>query len=94
MIFYFGQVETGGSTSCYSVDKAITPGETVNRVLSSYRTIKIGFFNKVLRVVDDWEGQQCGIQLNIKDYVQNILSNLVHSMMIRTDLPYIARFIL
>ena len=27
---------------------------------------KLVFFNKVLHGVDDWEGQRCGIQLNIK----------------------------
>ena len=40
--------------------------QKIHQVPFKHGTLQIGFFNKVLHGVDEWEGQRCGIQLNIK----------------------------
>ena len=65
-VFHLGKVIQGGSTSFYSGDKADDPGNKVYEVPFRHGSFQIGFFNQVLHGVDNWEGQRCGIQLNIK----------------------------
>ena len=65
-VFHLGEVSKGGSTSYYSGSKADSPGERIHQVPFKHGSLQIGFFNKILHGVDDWEGQRCGIQLNIK----------------------------
>ena len=65
-VFHLGKVKQGGSTSYYSGDKPDLPGNKIHQVSFRHGTLQIGFFNKVLHGVDDWEGQRCGIQMNIK----------------------------
>ena len=65
-VYHLGKVLHGGSTSFYSGDKPDKPGKKNYQVPFRHGTLQIGFFNHVLHGVDDWEGQRCGIQLNIK----------------------------
>ena len=65
-VFHLGKVIQGGATSFYSGDKPGAPGKKVYEVPFQHGNLQIGFFNQVLHGVDDWEGQRCGIQLNIK----------------------------
>ena len=65
-VFHLGQVSKGGSTSYYDGTKADNPGKRIYQVPFIHGTLQIGFFNKILHGVDDWIGQRCGIQLNIK----------------------------
>ena len=65
-VFHLGKVLYGGSTSFYSEDKPEEPGKKNYHVPFRHGTLQIGFFNHVLHGVDDWEGQRCGIQLNVK----------------------------
>ena len=37
-----------------------------NSVPFEHGTLRIGIFSQVLYGIDDWEGQRCGIQVNIK----------------------------
>ena len=46
--------------SLYSTEN---PGNEIYRVQFQHGTPQIGFFNKVVHVMKDWECQQCGIQL-------------------------------
>jgi len=65
-VFHLGEVSKGGSTSYYEGSKPEKPGKRIHQVPFLHGTLQIGFFNKVLHGVDDWVGQRCGIQLNIK----------------------------
>ena len=65
-VFHLGKVKSGGFTSYYSGDSAESPGSRIHQVPFKHGTLQIGFFNKVLHGVDEWDGQRCGIQLNIK----------------------------
>ena len=65
-VFHLGRVQKGGSTSYYDGCKADDPGQRIHQVPFHHGTLQIGFFNSVLHGVDDWVGQRCGIQLNIK----------------------------
>ena len=65
-VFHLGYVKSGGSTSYYSGTSPSSPGERVYQVQFKHGTLQIGFFNKILHGIDKWEGQRCGIQLNIK----------------------------
>ena len=73
-IFHLGKVNSGGSTSYYSGDRPDLPGERIHQVPFRHGTLQIGFFNKVLHGVDEWDGQHCGIQLNIK---KDVLAHFV-----------------
>ena len=73
-IFHLGKVNKGGSTSYYSGNSAKEPGERIHQVPFKHGTLQIGFFNKVLHGVDEWDGQRCGIQLNIK---KDVLAHFV-----------------
>ena len=73
-IFHLGKVKKGGSTSYYSGDSAKEPGNRIHQVPFKHGTLQIGFFNKVLHGVDEWDGQRCGIQLNIK---KDVLAHFV-----------------
>lgn len=65
-VFHLGKVSKGGSTSYYEGDKPDKPGRRIHQVPFLHGTLQIGFFNKIMHGVDDWVGQRCGIQLNIK----------------------------
>ena len=66
----------GGSTSFYSGEKPDKPGDNIYQVHFKHGTLQIGFFIKVLHGVDDWEGQRCGIQLNIKnDFLEHFVKH-------------------
>ena len=65
-VFHLGEVTEGGQTSYYSGTSPSDPGEKIYQVPFKHGTLQIGFFNKVLHGVDSWEGQRCGIQVNIK----------------------------
>ena len=73
-VFHLGKVASGGSTSYYSGDSPSSPGDRIHQVPFKHGTLQIGFFNKVLHGVDEWEGQRCGIQLNIK---KDVLAHFV-----------------
>ena len=66
-VLHLGKVLHGGATSFYSGDKSDEPGDKIYQVPFVHGTLQISFFNHVLYGVDDWEGQRCGIQLNIKE---------------------------
>ena len=68
-VFYLGLVTKGGETSYYGGDNADNPGPPVYQVPSRHGNLQIGFFNQILHGVQEWEGQRCGIQINIKKYV-------------------------
>ena len=65
-VFHLGKVNSGGSTSYYSDSSPSSPSDRVHQVQFRHGTLQIGFSNKVLHGIDKWEGQRCGIQLNIK----------------------------
>ena len=65
-VFHLGKVLEGGATSYYSGDHAMEPKDKIHSVPFHHGTLQIGFFNKILHGVDDWKGQRCGIQINIK----------------------------
>ena len=65
-VFHLGKVEKGGSTSYYEGSRPDIPMKKIHKVRFRHGTLQIGFFNKILHGVDDWIGQRCGIQLNIK----------------------------
>ena len=65
-IFHLGETTKGGATSFYAGSKAEEPGDCIHQVPFKHGNLQIGFFNKILHGVDDWEGQRCGIQLNVK----------------------------
>ena len=65
-VFHLGKVLHGGSTSFYAGDKPENPCNKIYQAPFRHGTLQISFFNHVLHEVDDWEGQICGIQLNIK----------------------------
>ena len=73
-VFHLDKVVSGGSTSFYDSNSPINSGTKIHQVKFKYGTLQIGFFNKVLHGVDEWEGQRCGIQLNIK---KDFLSHFV-----------------
>ena len=66
-VFHLGSVQKGGETSYYGGDKADNPGPPVHQVSFKHGNLQLGFSNKVLHGVQEWEGQRCGIQLNIKE---------------------------
>jgi len=65
-VFHLGKVKSGGSTSYYSGSSPDKPGCRIHQVPFKHGTLQIGFFNQVLHGVDEWDGQRCGIQVNIK----------------------------
>ena len=65
-VFHLGKVNSGGSTPYYSGTTPNSPGNKLYQVPFQHGTLQIGFFNKVLHGVDEWDGQRCGIQVNIK----------------------------
>ena len=65
-VFHLGKVNSGGLTSYYSGTTPNSPGKKLYQVPFQHGTLQIGFFNKVLHGVDEWDGQRCGIQVNIK----------------------------
>ena len=65
-IFHLGKVNSGGSTCYYSGDSSDNPGDLIHKVPFKHGTLQIGFFNRVLHGVEEWDGQRCGIQINIK----------------------------
>jgi len=65
-VFHLGNPQKGGATSYYSGNNASEPGPKVHSVPFKHGTLQIGFFNRILHGVDDWEGQRCGIQVNLK----------------------------
>ena len=65
-IFYLGKVKNGWSTSYYSGDSPDAPGKRIHQVKFKHGTLQVGFFNKIPHGVDEWDGQRCDIQLNIK----------------------------
>ena len=65
-VFHLGSVHKGGETSYYGCDKPDKPGLPVHQVSFRHGNLQIGFSNRVLRGVQEWEGKRCGIQLNIK----------------------------
>jgi len=74
-IFHLGKVTMGGGTQYFDGDKPEDPGEKVYSVPFRHGTLQIGFFNKVLHGIEDWEGQRCGIQMNIKkDVLQHFVT--------------------
>ena len=56
-VFHLGKVSNGGSTSYYEGKKPDAPGRLIHQVPFMHGTLQIGFFNKVLHGVDDWDGQ-------------------------------------
>ena len=73
-VFHLGKLTSGGSTSYYSGSSPMDPGRKIYHVPFNHGTLQIGFFNKILHGVDEWEGQRCGIQLNIK---KDVLTHFV-----------------
>ena len=65
-VFHMGKVEKGGSTSYYEGSSPDIPPQKNHQVPFRHGTLQIGFLNKILHRVDDWIGQICGVQLNIK----------------------------
>ncbi len=69
-----GEVTKGGHTPYYLGTSPSEPGTKIHQVPFKHGTLQIGFFNKVLHGVDNWEGQRCGIQLNIeKDLLEHFI---------------------
>ena len=73
-VFHLGKVLSGGSTSYYSGTSPVEPGSRIYHVSFHHGTLQIGFFNKISHGVDEWDGQSCGIQLNIK---KDVLAHFV-----------------
>ena len=73
-VFHLGSVKRGGEI-CYNDGQSQKiPGKQIHKVSFRHGTLQIGFSNKVLHGVKDWEGQRCGIQLNIKkDVLQHFI---------------------
>ena len=65
-VFHLGNVHSGGATSYYSGTNANNPGKKVYEVPFCHGRLQIGFFCRVLHGVNDWDGQRCGLQFNIK----------------------------
>ena len=65
-VFHLWEVKESGSTLYFNSNSNQEPGEEVYQVLFRYGTLQIGFFNQMLHGVESWEGQQCGIQMNVK----------------------------
>ena len=73
-IFHLGKVNHGGATSYYSGDNPNKPGKKIYEVPFCHGRLQIGFFCKVLHGVNDWDGQRCGLQFNIK---KDVLSHFI-----------------
>ena len=65
-VFHLGKVEKGGSASYYEGSTPDIPPQKNHQIPFRHGTLQIGFLNEILHGVDDWNGQRCGIQLNIK----------------------------
>ena len=65
-VFHLGKVSKGGATLYFDGDSPNKPGKQVYTVPFNHGTLQIGFFSQVLHGIEDWEGQRCGIQVNIK----------------------------
>ena len=65
-VFHLGKIKSRGSTSYYNGTSPDSPGQRVHQVQFQHGTLRIGFFNKFLHGVGNWEGHRSGIQLNIK----------------------------
>ena len=65
-VFHLGKVSKGGATLYFDGDSPNKPGKQVYKVPFNHGTLQIGFFSEVLHGIEDWEGQRCGIQVNIK----------------------------
>ena len=75
-VFHLGDVTEGGSTLYFNGNSNHDPGEQVYNVPFRHGTLQIGFFNQVLHGVQCWEGQRCGIQMNIKkDLLQHFIKH-------------------
>ena len=65
-VLHLRNVLQGGQTCYYNGSKVDEPGEIIYQVNFVHSRLQIGFLNKVLHGVNEWNGQRCGIQLNIK----------------------------
>ena len=65
-VFHLGEVSKGGATMYYNGDTPSDPGELIYSIPFIHGTLQIVFFCQVLHGIEDWEGQRCGIQVNIK----------------------------
>ena len=73
-VFHLGDVKEGGCTLYFDGNSNEEPGKQVYQVPFWHGTLQIGFFNQVLHGVQSWEGQRCGIQMNIKkDLLQHFV---------------------
>ena len=74
-VFHLGRVTSGCSTSFYGGVSHSKPGDKIHHVSFRHGTLKLFFFfNRVLHGVDEWDGQRCGIQMNIK---KDVLSHFI-----------------
>ena len=60
-VFHLGWVTSGGSTSFYGSISPSNPCDKIHQVPFRHGTLKVGFSNRVLHGVDEWDGQRCGI---------------------------------
>ena len=65
-VFHLGKVFLGGNTQYFNGTTAKHPGNEIHSVPFLHGNLQIGNFCDVLHGVEDWVGQRCGIQLNIK----------------------------
>ena len=65
-VLHLGNVSQGGQTCYYNGSKVDEPGKMIHQVDFLHGRLQIGFFNKVLHGVNEWNVQRCGIQLNTK----------------------------
>ena len=69
-VIHIGKVTSDGATTYYSGSSPTDPGEKICEVpFRHHGILQIVFFNKILYGVEEWDGQRCGIQVNIKKYV-------------------------
>ena len=73
-VFHLGKVNRGGAICYYSGNDPHRPGKKIYEVPFYHGRLQIGFFCKVLHGVNDWDGQRCGLQFNIK---KDVLSHFI-----------------
>ena len=74
-VFHLGHVTKGGATQYYDGIKKTCIGKNIFNVPFEHGTLQVGIFSEILHGVQEWEGQRCGIQLNIKkDVLKHFVS--------------------
>ena len=89
-VFHLGDVHSGGDTEYYDGNSSKKVGDCIYTVPFRHGTLQIGLFRNILHGVQYWEGQRCGIQVNIKkDVLKHFITygNEYYNKFRATDYP-------